>query len=325
MKSEYLFSLKNKILAEVHTVEPNEDLSSTYSEEKLSPLTGPVTFGDYKPETFVSVPPPAELDLDSCGEWSDCRWNSYRMKRRLHAFNLLAQATDSKVHFLKPMLTPERKLLFHEVLTKLRALTVGVRFKKPGVETGELIYTCDLMLKTEITSALEVIGLRTFQIYKHNESKGKAKAEMNHPLGQVPRWGDPVKFPEFCYYNKNDWEILACTYRFQVEAFLHVMHLWGFDYNTPDALLETDSEDSDDSLDKAEDPEKEKGKSKEGEAEASTSAKTPAPPPKTPAKIKSDVAALLASRLRSGREVRFGSVQQHFLLNCELDFSSVRP
>ena len=77
MKSEAVAWIKNRILGTVRVIEPTDDLTETYSQDRFLPLNGPIQFGDdFNPENLTLVPPPANLDLDSCREWADFRWTA---------------------------------------------------------------------------------------------------------------------------------------------------------------------------------------------------------------------------------------------------------
>ena len=219
------------------TYDPDDPRSYEYRHESgtLSPVNGAIHEENFNSRKYILPHLPGFI-FDACEDYETYRRNSYRGRRRCHALQLAANYRQETVCIFEKGLDNESLRGFQTIVNQLRALVQGVRvtFKS---SRGEFYYQISKPLMETIYRELESIRQRTVQI-------NKDRAE---DILQLPTWGDTSLSDVYSgVYTKNDWEILAATFRFEVETFLLAMIYLNYDFQPIEIEDDTDEEPEED-------------------------------------------------------------------------------
>ena len=182
------------------------------------------------------VLPPAEYDqFDACCDFDDYRRSNYRGRRRSHALQLAANHRNKSVAVFEKWLDPEQLESFKSIIDKLRAFCQGVRvtFGRSTNRQPTIYYQINKPIMEAICRELELVHKRTLQV----------NPDRSDDIPEHPLWSDTI-LPNIYdgVYNRNDWEILAATFRQECETFLLAMLYLGYDFK-PVAPEDEDVED----------------------------------------------------------------------------------
>jgi hypothetical protein len=173
----------------------------------------------------VVLPPSAGFTFDACADQDAYRNNSYRGKRRRHALHLAANYRQQTVLIWEKWLPEETKDKFKVVLDKLKAFVQGTRVTFATAPNGEFYYQINKPLMESIYRDLESIRKRTLQ----------KNPDREEDIFELPIWSDTKLTDVYKgVYTKNDWEILAATFRMEVETFLLAMDYSNYDFLPPE-------------------------------------------------------------------------------------------
>ena len=203
---------------------------------RLSPVTGPKTSADFNAPKII-YPPHIQTMFDCCADFEDYRRNSSRGRRRSHALQLAAIYRNRTVAVFEKWISKEDQQGFHSIITKLRGLCQGTRISFTEDRSGPFYYQVNKSVMESINRDLEQVYKRTCQV----------NPERPEDVPEVPIWSDTSEADLYeAIYTPNDWEILASTYRQEVETFLLAMLYLNYDFmpvEVDDDALEDDGPD----------------------------------------------------------------------------------
>jgi hypothetical protein len=222
-------SKTNRLIVHSQNETGNDNYDTPFP--KLETVSGSLDPLLYRPSSKVVLPPTQEWEFDACSDFPEFRRNSYRGRRRMHAYFLAANYRKADVCLFEKWLNSEDQARLKLILDSLRALVQGVRVQFRLDE--QIYYQMNYTLYHRINHYLRHIRDRTIQVNICRESD----------IPEAPTWtSDPLVPLNQCVYNHNDWEILAATYRSEVETFLQVCLYLGYDYQPVDINEPIESE-----------------------------------------------------------------------------------
>jgi hypothetical protein len=184
---------------------------------KLDPMGDKM--GDSEKE-LVILPPTRTIKFDTLGNYFLIRNTTKRGQRRNHILQLGARYLRRDVKLVTPMLDETECQRYKKVLTLLQSTVLGTRVQFKDSKT--IHYQIDSNLHVTLSAVLQDIGLRTTQI-----------TELQDFQSLLPRFGNFNHFPVNGVYTANDWEIIACTFKCEVESYLKIMLELGYDFQGP--------------------------------------------------------------------------------------------
>jgi hypothetical protein len=174
-------------------------------------------------DSRLILEPTQHATFDSLGPYYQIRHSSKRGARRNHILQLAAKSLGRDYLIAYPNLDKGEVEQFRDVIFDLLiALVQGVLIQFPK-ESKEIYYQINEELYQVVCEGLTAIGIRTQQV-----------SSLENPRHLVPHFGDNDRFPRSGIYSHNDWEILACAYKCEVETFLTLMLKLGYDFQPPE-------------------------------------------------------------------------------------------
>jgi hypothetical protein len=231
------FSVVGPKVNRLISYQPNDPFYANYPvDQRFSPVEGPLGYS--ASDNRIRLLSPSDTwEFDACNDYKEFRRNSYRGRRRDHTFQLTADYRDSAVLLLEKPLSDEDLSSFQVVINLIRAFVQGQRVRSSfTVDLTQVFYIVNLTIYDRLIAALEKVHART---------KQTAGTRANN-VPAVPTW--ILKSP-FTARNSmltaNDWEVLASTYRVEIESFSQICLYLGFDFRE----VEVDDNLSDDGSD----------------------------------------------------------------------------
>jgi hypothetical protein len=167
--------------------------------------------------------------FETCANWRVFAQGSTQYAKRIHAFQLAAQYMDRSVIITKLMLTIPHINKLRSLMNSLNAFVQGFQYEAV-LDPSTRIYTGDLDTYESIRKELLDITTRTENVQSNPPDKYDAVIELLMPRPVFGRGeGDVNQF-----WDPNDWEVLACTFRFEIEAWLRLAIDLGYDFQPPD-------------------------------------------------------------------------------------------
>jgi hypothetical protein len=210
---------------------------------KLEPVNGAIHPEQFDHNRRTTLPAATIQEFDACSPFFEYRRNSYRGRRRTHAYQLAAKYRNSDVHIFEKWFTSDDQVKLSKLLDLLSAYVQGLRVSYIG--TDEIFYQVNKKLDERITSRLMHIRDRTIQL----------NLERDVDIPGLPQWSTDARIPLYVStFNRNDWEILAATYRIEVETFLQICLYLGYDYKPVDISEAVEKEDLEGEEEEDDDP-----------------------------------------------------------------------
>jgi hypothetical protein len=162
-------------------------------------------------------------DFDACADHDAYTRNCFRGRRRDHVFQLAANYRNAPVSTFQKWFGEVLRKGFAYILDLLRTLCKGdpSYFSDPS----DVWFSLDQDIKKQLDDCLEDIHKRTFQILILNTRENETPV--------IPEWSCINAHDLYGFYTHNDWEIIAATYRAEVETFLQASEYLGYDFKPP--------------------------------------------------------------------------------------------
>jgi hypothetical protein len=213
----------NRITNRLVPYNPDEAFTFTYftNYPRFEPVEGP-----YDPTQFdlsKKIVHPAFQDyFDACADGNAYRHTSFRGKRRQHALQLAADFRRKPVYHFEEWFDDTSNPLLSNLLDLLRAFCHGVRVTFEG--KGTMWYQINSEVMHQLQNKLIGIANRTEEVTLRNRDD----------IPPLPEFGQTshLQYPNLseAFFSANDWEILAATYRKEVETFIQTCSYIGFDF-----------------------------------------------------------------------------------------------
>jgi hypothetical protein len=203
-----------------------------HEDGRFTPIQG-ATSEDSFNSTKTVLPPLPGFVFDACVDFEDYRRNSYRGRRRSHALHLTANYRRKNVLVFEKWLDDEALESFKVIINKLRALVQGMRVSFASSQKGQFFYQINQPIMESIYRDLEEVRKRTMQL-----NRGREEDMMELPIWSDSKLEDVYKG----VYNKNDWEMLAATFRQEVETFLLAAIYCNYDFQPAELEKESQEE-----------------------------------------------------------------------------------
>lgn len=168
------------------------------------------------------APAPKNWEFDACLEYYAIRHGNKRSHRRNHILCLGAKGLKRNVILVNPMPNAEDSSKLENEVAMLLTLVHGTRFRFGS--SRKVYYRMNESLYEVFMEHLEEMGRRTVQI-----------SELDDYMELLPTFGSD-EFPINYYYSKNDWEILAATFKCEVESYMKILMNFGYDFLPCEAI-----------------------------------------------------------------------------------------
>ena len=197
--------------------------------------------------------PEDHLEFDTLDAYHHIRGNSPRGRTRNHLLHLASKYLDKTIHLVSPMMLEEDCQVLSKDIHTLIALVAGDKcFYRDPKESVDVKSKLDVYMHLNVNlyfkfrERLTDIGLRTAQL-----------TDSNFDEVMIPNFGNSSTYPFDGYYDKHDWEMIALAFKCQVESFLKICLVCGYDKQPPelenqeDGELEEPSEDEQEAIEEA--------------------------------------------------------------------------
>jgi lysozyme family protein len=215
--------------------EPQEiDQEANYHHDDgiLTPVKGAVSEHIFE-KAKVTFPPSGHNSFDACTDFNEYRRNSLRGRRRSHALQLAANYRNQPVVVFEKWFDSDQLQSYKHIIDKLRAFCQGSRVTFTSNRRGPYYYQICKPVMESLNRDLELVRKRTLQL----------NPDRPEDIMEPPVWGDTKLSDLFeGVYSRNDWEILATSFRLEAESYLLAMVYLGYDFSP----YETDEDDDDD-------------------------------------------------------------------------------
>jgi hypothetical protein len=203
-----------------------------HEDGRLTKVKGAIAEDSFNSSKTV-LPPLPGFVFDACVDFDDYRRNSYRGRRRSHALHLAAHFRQQNVVVFEKWLDENALKSFESIINKLKALVQGVRVTFPTSQDKEIYYQINKPMMESLYRDLELIRNRTMQLNKGREED----------ILELPIWSDAT-LPDIYkgVYSRNDWEILAATFRQEAETYLLAALYCNYDFKPVDVGFDQEEE-----------------------------------------------------------------------------------
>jgi hypothetical protein len=212
---------------------PVEDEISTptmvHPDHRFRKVDGPIERERINIEEFKLSEVDSTNRFETCANWRVFAQGSTQYAKRIHAFQLAAQYMGRSVVLTKSMLTISHQNRLRPLMNSLTAFVQGFQYEMIQ-DPGTRIYTGDLDTYESIRKELLDITTRTENVQAEPPDKFDAVIELLMPRPVFGKGESDVNQ----FWDPNDWEVLACTFRFEIEAWLRLAIDLGYDFRPPD-------------------------------------------------------------------------------------------
>ena len=204
-----------------------EDVSKYTSQYKtiypeLSTVLGPHDPQQFNLNEKITLKSVELILPDACVDSSAYRLTTFRGKRRIHAFHLAAEYRGKPLHFYENWFDESTQASLSDLLDQVQAFCHGVRvtFK----DQASIWYQVNHEYWSKVQAKLSEIRNRTMQLLP--DRKEDVPAIPTFAYTTRAQYPDVIN----AFYTSNDWEILAATYRKEIETFVQTCIYLGYDY-----------------------------------------------------------------------------------------------
>jgi hypothetical protein len=209
---------------------PSENTTADYTTPfpTLVEVDGPFPPSQFNQRNKVYLPPAKEYEFDACADFPVYKRHYNRGKRRCHALQLAANYRGTPIYEFDKWFVQRDQLFLQKngILDYLRAFCQGT--KVSFSDRNIIWYEIDRTMRDKIFTYLQNVRERTLQL----------SPDRQEDIPPIPEFGvtNQTQHPNVleAVFGANDWEVLAATYRIEVETFIHTCIYLGYDHSDPE-------------------------------------------------------------------------------------------